>query len=447
MMALFPVRDPTPPMDALWILVLLIAISGYFSLAEMALASARRSRLHPLAEAGDLRAAQALAIKEQPSRLLAATQTGVTAAALLSGVFGESALKEGFAEIVVRWLPFAAAAKEEIALTVTIALVTAFSIVFGEIVPKRIAIAHPEKVAMFCAPAMTLFIRTISPAIHLLSRSADLVLRALPVRAAPAVISVEDILAYVDEGRRAGEIAPEESHLMGNVLRLEDRRVAAIMTPATDVAYLDLQRPREHNLGVLRESPHAQMPICKGHLQHAIGVVESHDILQAALAGELDFAKIPMTPPRFVPGSLTLIELMRTFHAQRVTFAFVVNEFGQTEGIVTLSDLLQTVVGDMMPFADDPDEALAVRRADGSWLLDGLLAVDEMKAKLGLRVVPDETFGNFHTVGGFVLNSLGRIPKKGESFDYAGWKFEVVDVERNRVDEVLASPLPDDGLV
>lgn len=429
-------------MDALWILVLLIAVSGYFSLAEMALASARRSRLHPLAESGDQRAVQALAIKDKPSRLLAATQTGVTAAALLSGVFGESALQDGFAALVVRWLPFAASAKEEIALTLTIALVTAFTIVFGEIVPKRIAIAHPEKVAMFCAPAMTLFIRVMSPAIALLSWSADIVLRTLPVRAAPAVISVEDILAYVDEGRRAGEIAPEESHLLGNVLRLEDRHVAAIMTPAADVAYIDLLRPREYNLGVLRDSPHAQMPICKGDLQHAIGVVESHDILQAALAGEIDFAETTMTVPRFVPGSLTLIELMRTFRAQRANFAFVVNEFGQTEGIVTLNDLLQTVVGDMMPFADDPDEALAVRRTDGSWLLDGLLPVDEMKERLGLRDVPDEHFGNFHTVGGFVLNSLGRIPKKGESFDYCGWQFEVVDVERNRIDEVLASPLP-----
>lgn len=428
-------------MDAFWILVLLIAISGYFSLAEMALASARRSRLHPLAEAGNLRAAQALHIKDQPSRLLAATQTGVTAAALLSGVYGESAMAAGFAAFVTRWLPLLAAIKDEIALTLTIVLVTIFTIVFGEIVPKRIAIAHPERVAMFCAPSMTLFIRLISPAIHLLSWMADRVLQALPVRAAPAVISVEDILAYVDEGQRAGEIAPEESHLLGNVFRLEDRRVAAIMTPAADVAYIDLLRPREDNLAVLRESPHAQMPICKGHLQHSIGVIESHDILQGALAGSLDFAETPMTPPRFVPGSLTLIELMRTFHTQRATFAFVVNEFGQTEGIVTLNDLLQTVVGDMMPFADDPEEALAVRRANGSWLLDGLLPVDDMKEKLGIHDIPDESFGNFHTVGGFVLNSLGRIPKKGESFDYAGWRFEVVDVERNRVDEVLASPL------
>ena len=428
-------------MDAFWILVLLIVLSGYFALAEMALASSRRSRLVPLAENGDHRAAQALAIKDNPSRLLAATQTGITAAALLSGVFGESALNDTIVGWISRWLPFIVEYQSEIALTVTIIVVTAFSIVFGEIVPKRIAIAHPENVAMLCAPSMTLFIRLMSPLIHGLSRAADLVLHTLPVRSAPAVVSIEDILAYVDEGQRAGEIAPEEGHLLGNIFRLEDWRVVAIMTPAVDVAYLDLLRPHEHNLTVLRESPHSRLPICKGDLQHVVGLVESHDILQAALAGKIDFTDVPLTAPLFVPGSLTLIELLRTLRSQRNNFAFVVNEFGQTEGIVTLDDLLRSVVGDMMPFSDDPDEALAVRRADGSWLLDGLIPVSEMKEKLELRDIPDEDFGNFHTLGGFVLTSLGRIPKKGEFFEYAGWRFEVVDVDQNRVDEVLASPL------
>ena len=428
-------------MDAFWILVLLIVLSGYFALAEMALASARRSRLVPLAENGDHRAAQALAIKDNPSRLLAATQTGITAAALLSGVFGESALNDTIIAWIARWLPFIVEYQSEIALTVTIVVVTAVSIVFGEIVPKRIAIAHPENVAMLCAPSMALFIRVMSPLIHGLSRAADLVLQALPVRAAPAVVSIEDILAYVDEGQRAGEIAPEESHLFGNIFRLEDWRIVAIMTPAVDVAYLDLLRPHEHNLTMLRESPHSRLPICKGDLQHAVGLVESHDILQVALAGKINFADMPLTAPLFVPGSLTLIELMRTFRTHRNSFAFVVNEFGQTEGIVTLDDLLQTVVGDMMPLADDPNEALAVRRADGSWLLDGLLPIDEMKGKLGIPDIPAEDFGNFHTLGGFVLTALGRIPKKSEFFEYAGWRFEVVDVDHNRIDEVLATPL------
>ncbi|MFV0665157.1 hemolysin family protein [Denitromonas sp.] len=426
-------------MDALWILLLLIGISSLFSLTEMALASARKARLHQMREAGDTRAGLALAIKETPSHFLAATQTGITAASLMAGIFGESAMKTGLESAVVELTPWAADWAGQIALATTIVIVTAASIVFGEIVPKRIAIADPERVAVLTAPFMHLFIRIMSPAIRFLSWSADLVLRALPFRAAPALPGVEDILAYVDESERSGAIGPEESHLLGNVFRLDDRRVGAVMTPAVDVTLLDLQWPREENLRCLRESHLSRFPICKGGLQNVIGVAESRDLLQAALSGDIDFGEMPMTPPLFVPSVLTLIDLLRQFRAHRSSFAFVVNEFGQTEGIVTLYDLLQTVVGDMSPTADDPDEALAVRRPDGSWLLDGLLPLDEMKEKLGIRHLPDESLGNYHTVGGFVLAILGRIPKKSERFTCDDWAFEVMDVDKNRVDQVLAS--------
>lgn len=426
-------------MDALWILLLLIGISSLFSLTEMALASARKARLHQMREAGDTRAGLALAIKETPSHFLAATQTGITAASLMAGIFGESAMKAGLESAVADFTPWAADWAGQIALATTIVIVTAASIVFGEIVPKRIAIADPERVAVLTAPFMHLFIRIMSPAIRFLSWSADLVLRALPFRAAPALPGVEDILAYVDESERSGAIGPEESHLLGNVFRLDDRRVGAVMTPAVDVTLLDLQWPREENLRCLRESHLSRFPICKGGLQNVIGVAESRDLLQAALSGDIDFGEMPMTPPLFVPSVLTLIDLLRQFRAHRSSFAFVVNEFGQTEGIVTLYDLLQTVVGDMSPTADDPDEALAVRRPDGSWLLDGLLPLDEMKEKLGIRHLPDESLGNYHTVGGFVLAILGRIPKKSERFTCDDWDFEVMDVDKNRVDQVLAS--------
>jgi putative hemolysin len=430
-------------MAALWILVFLIILSGLFALAEMALASAHRSRLAQMAEEGDRGAVSALAIKEHPSRLLAATQTGITAAALLMGVFGESAISTSLEKMVEEGMPALAGWANGIAFSATIAIVTAVSIVLGEIVPKRIAIAHPEKVAAFCAPGMTIFIRALTPAIWFLSWSADRILKLLPIRSAPALTSIEDILAFVDEGARSGALAPEESHMMGNVLRLEDRRLASIMTPVADVAWLDLLAPREKNLLMLREAPHAQLPICKGDLQQVVGIAESHDILQAAIAGEVDFAEIPLVPPLFVPASLTLIDLLRTFRQQKQTFALVVSEFGLTEGIVTLSDLMQTLVGDMMPMSDDPEESLAVRRADGSWLLDGLLAIDEMKDKLEIRHIPEENLGNFHTVGGFVLASLGRIPRKAERFTCEGWEFEVVDIDRNRVDQVLASRVTD----
>lgn len=425
-------------MNAFWILALLILISGLFSLAEMALASARRGRLAQLADAGDLGAVSALAIKEHPSRLLAASQTGITASALLMGIYGESALSASI-ESAIGTLPALAPWQATIAFVITIVLVTAVSIILGEIVPKRIALANPEKVAAFCAPAMSLFIRVLSPAISLLSFLSDRVLALLPFRAVPAVTSIEDILAYVDEGERAGSIAPEESQLFGNVMRLEDWRLATVMTPASDVAWLDLLSPREHNLRLLREAPHSQLPICKGDLQQVIGIAESHDILKAVMEGDIDFAELPLAPPLFVPGSLTLIDLLRTFRQQRATFALVVSEFGVTEGIVTLDDLMYSLVGEMAPGIDDSEDSLAVRRPDGSWLLDGLLPIDEMKDRLGIRLVPQESLGNYHTVGGFVLASLGRIPRKAETFTWAEWEFEVVDVDRNRVDQVLAT--------
>jgi putative hemolysin len=306
-------------------------------------------------------------------------------------------------------------------------------------VPKRIAIAHPERVAAFCAPFMSVFIRLLLPAVHALSWLSDRILALLPWDYAPAVTSIEDILAFVYEGERSGTIEPEESHLVSNVLRLDERHLASIMSPIAEVDWLNLLAPREDNLRLLRDSPHSQLPVCKGDLQHVIGIAKSHDILQAAIAGDIDFAEIPLTQPLYVPVSLTLIELLRTFRKQRSTIALVVSEFGNTEGIVTVDDLVLSLVGDMMPMADDPEDALAVRRTDGSWLLDGLLAIDDMKHKLEIERVPNEELGNYHTVGGFVLASLGRIPRKTEHFNWSGWDFEVVDIDRNRVDQVLAT--------
>ncbi|MDQ8023876.1 MAG: hemolysin family protein [Moraxellaceae bacterium] len=427
-------------MNAFWILLLLILLSAFFALTEMALASARRARLQQAADEGDPRARQALAIKEHPSRFLAATQIGITATSLLAGIYGDSAMNAAIEQAITQRLPALEPWRSQIALAATITLVTALSIVFGEIIPKRIAIAEPEKVSLRCAPFMSLFIRMLSPAISFLSWSSDVILKRLPVRAAPAVTSVEDILAYVDESERSGQIGREESQLLGNVFRLDDRRAAAAMTPVIDVRYIDLTRPRDQNLSLLRDHPQRFFPVCKGDMQQIVGVVDSRELLPVALAGELDLTQLPMNPPLFVPGALTLMELLRRFRSHRSECAFVINEFGLTEGMVTVYDVVEAVVGDLMPYADDPEEALAVRRPDGSWLLDGLLPVDEMKEKLDIRELPDQGLGNYHTVAGFALMSFGRIPRKAERFDCAGWTFEVMDVDRNRVDQLLATP-------
>lgn len=428
-------------MNALAILILLILICGFFALAEMALASSRRSRLQLLADAGSQSATQALRIKAMPSRFIAATQTGLTAASLLAGIFGENAMAGHIEHFISESLPLLDAVRSEVAITTTVVVVTAFAIVFGEIVPKRIALAYPERVASLVAPFMGVFIRILSPAIRLLSWSADMTLRLLPFRSAPDVTSIEDILAAVDEGTRSGAIAPEESHLLGNIFLLEDRHVAAVMTPLKNVVFIDLNRSHNENLHVLRESPHGRYPLCKGSMQQVIGLAESRALLSAALSGELSFDQLPMTPPLYVPASLTLMELLKLFREHSADFALVVNEFGGTEGIVTISDLFQTMAGNMMPGGDDPAMVLAVQREDGSWLLDGLLPIDELVEKLGLGGISNDPQGLYHTVGGFVVAHMGKIPKRAEKFRYGDWEFEVVDMDHNRVDEVLATRL------
>ncbi|MEI8169245.1 MAG: hemolysin family protein [Rhodoferax sp.] len=426
-------------MNPLLTLILLIAACGFFALAEMALAASRKSRLQQLADAGDKSAACALAIKSRPSRFIAATQTGLTTASLLSGIFGEEALAAHLKTFIDANFSALTGVSSAIAFTLTITVITAAAIVFGEIIPKRIALAYPEEVAKGVAPFMRWFIMVLAPAIRLLSWSADLVLGLLPIRSAPAVTGVEDILALVDEGELSGSIGKEQSHMLWNVFRLEDRHLAAVMTPVKDVALIDLAIPHIENLNTIRAAPHGRYPICRGGLQQVLGLAESRAVLKAALSGEFHFVDLPMSPPVYVPSALTLIELLRIFREQNADFAFVVNEFGVTEGIVTLSDLFETVAGDMMPGATDPDQALAVQRDDGSWLLDGLLPMDEMKEKLGFTILADETQGRYHTVGGFVVTSMGKIPKRAEKFVVGEWEFEVVNMDHNRVDEVIAS--------
>lgn len=425
-------------MHTIWVLFLLVLLSGFFALAEMALASASRAKLTQMVSLGNRGARIALQIKDKPSRLLAGTQAGITAAALLLGIYGEPAISNMLMALIPDGFGLTVGFQLSIAFFVTIILITGVSIVLGEIVPKRIAIAEPEKVAAFCAPFMIVFLQVLSPAISVLSFVSNLVLQFLPVKSAPAVTTVEDIMAYLDEGSKTGALAPEESQLLNNVLKLDDRLLPAMMSPINTVTYIDVLATKEHNLQKLCDEPHSQLPVCKGNLQHVIGIAESHDILQLAIKGDVNFMEVPLEPPLYVPDTLSLIELLRTLRQQKTTFAFVVNEFGHTGGIVTLDDVMLSLVGDMMPLADNPEEALAVKRPDGSWLLDGLLPIDELKQKLEISTLDTEDMSNFHTVGGFMLFTLGRIPRKSEFFLYAGWKFEVVDVDGNRVDQVLA---------
>ncbi|UCV07103.1 hemolysin family protein [Dechloromonas denitrificans] len=422
----------------IWILVALILSCGVLAMAEMAVGASRISHLAMRAEQGSTAAAAVLGFRQHASRLLATTQLGITALAMLSGVYGEALWVPRLQASIGEILPVADSLAYAIALGLVVTVITFFSIVFGEVIPKRLALAHPEALAESLAGLITLLLKLAHPLVIVVSKTADWVLQLFPFKGSAEATASDEIRFLIEAGRKEGNLDQTESEILGNVFRLDNRCVAGIMTPAAAIACLDLSLPREENLKVLQQRPVSRFLLCKGGISNALGFVKSRELLQELLNGNnLDFGKLSPLPPHYVPGTLSLIGLLEFFKEKQTRSALVANEFGVTEGLVTLSDLMGTVVGDVLSGA--VETPLALQRTDGSWLLDGLLAIDEMKVLLGIKELPEEDLGNYHTVGGFIIVHLGRIPKKTESFDWAGWHFEIMDMEKNRVDEVLAT--------
>lgn len=428
-------------MMEIWILVFLILGCGLLAMAEMAIGASRNTHLAIRAEQGKAAAAVVIGFRQNASRLLGTTQLGITALAMLSGVYGE-ALWVPRVETWLHGLGLTAGPAYALALALVVIVITFFSLVFGEVIPKRLALAHPEAVAEALSGLIAFLIRLTRPLVSVVSKTADWLLQFFPLKGSAEATAADEIRFLIEAGRKHGDLDQTESEILGNVFRLDNRKVAAIMTPAADIACLDLSESHETNIALLRERAVSRYLVSKGGLGNALGFVDSSDLLRELLSErELDFGKLALQPLQYVPGSLSLIGLLEFFKANQTQIALVSNEFGATEGLVTLSDLMGTVVGDVLSGA--VESPMAVQRNDGSWLLDGLLPIDEMKQLLGIGELPQEELGNYHTVGGFVIVELGRIPRKTEAFDWAGWHFEVMDMEKNRVDEVLATRLSD----
>jgi putative hemolysin len=421
----------------IWILVVLIVGSGALAMAEMAVGASRNSLLAMHGAEGEERAAAVIQFRQRPGRLLATTQLGITAMAMLAGAFGESLWVPRVETWLNATLPALTGINYGLALALVVTLVTYFSIVFGEVVPKRVALARPEAIAIAMAGAVSLLLKLTQPLVWVISKTSDRVLDLFPFKESAEATAADEIRFLIESGRKEGSLDRTESQILGNVFRLDNRRVAAIMTPAADIAYFDLAMPREANMKVLEERAVSRFLVCKNGIVNPVGFVEGRELLRVLMAGSpLDFGKLSPKAPHYVPNTLSLIGLLEFFKANQTQIALVVNEFGATEGLVTMSDLMGTVVGEVLSGATEAP--LAVQRSDGSWLLDGLLPVDEVKELLGLPRLPEEDLGNYHTLGGFMFSQIGHIPKKAESFEWGGWRFEVMDMEKNRVDEVLA---------
>jgi putative hemolysin len=407
-----------------------------FALSEMAVIAARKSRLQDWARLGNRRAKIALDIADTPNRFLPALQIGITVVGILAGVFAGRGVADAMANYITT-IPLVAPYQHEIGLGVVVVAITYLSLVIGELVPKRLALRHPERIATYVAGPLKLLIQISSPMVHLLSISTEAVCRLFgkPQSIEPPVTE-EEIKTLVQQGTEAGVFEESEQDMVEAVLRLGDKTARAMMTPRTQIAWLDLENNMEQIRAKITESGRSRFPVAAGSLDKVTGVVQAKDLLALSLAGEPFDLNAIMQQPLFVPRTISALELLESFKETNKHIALVVDEYGGIEGLLTHHDILQAIAGDI-PIGGKPSDPKAVQRHDGSWLLDGMLSVDEFKEIFHLETLPGEKRDAYQTLGGFVFTQMGRVPAVAESFEWHGLRFEIVDMDGKRIDKVL----------
>jgi putative hemolysin len=421
------------------LIVCLILLNGAFAMAEMGLTAARKARLQVMVESGDRGAVAAMALHEDPTRWLSTVQIGITSIGLLNGIVGEAAFAAPLAVWMQEQLPLSAAAANVASTAVVVVLITFATIVFGELVPKRIGQMFPEAVARVAARPMQVVSQVTKPFVWLLSACTRGVLGLLGLAGARAASAVteEEIAAQLEEGVDAGVIEATEHQMVRNVFRLDDRQIGSMMIPRADIVWLDAARPLPELLQSMAEHPYTRYPVCRGSLDDVIGVLGAQSVLAPLARGEQPAVAELAQPPVFVPETLTGMELLEHFRSTNASLVFVVDEYGAVQGVITERDLLEAIAGEFTTPADE--DAWAVQRADGSWLLDGLIPAPELKDRLGLKNLPDEERGRYNTLAGMIMLLLGRLPRTTDVVQWRGWRFEVVDLDGKRVDKVLVT--------
>ncbi|KAB2916334.1 MAG: HlyC/CorC family transporter [Dechloromonas sp.] len=423
------------------LLVALVVLNGLFAMSEIALVTARRARLARLAEDGDGSAAVAMKLGEDPTRFLSTIQIGITSIGILNGIVGEAAL----AGPLALWLQTFGVDQQasEIGATVLVVVVITYvSIVIGELVPKRIGQINPESIARLVARPMNMLSAASRPFVHLLSTSTTIILSLLGQRETQGPsVTEEEIHAMLVEGSAAGVIEKDEHEMVRNVFRLDDRQISSLMVPRSDIVWLDVARPIDENLLLMAESDHSRFPVCRGGLDNILGIVGAKQIFNQTLRGGRADLTQKLQAPVYVPESLTGMELLGQFRTSGTQMVFVIDEYGEVQGMITLQDLIESVTGEFVP--KNKEDAWAVQREDGSWLLDGLIPLLELKDRLGMKAVPEEDKGRYHTLSGMLMLLLGRLPATSDATDWEGWHFEVVDLDGKRIDKVLATRLPE----
>lgn len=423
----------------LLVILLLILLNGFFAMSELAVISARRARLRALAEAGSKTAQIAQKLADAPGPFLSTVQIGITMIGIFAGAYGEKTL----AASLSAWLsgfPLLEPASEILALAIVVAGITYFSLILGELVPKRIALANAERIASIVALPMRLMAIAFTPAVALLDASSRLVLRMLGQHAVPArKVTDEEIRALIAEAAETGVVEHAERDMIRGVMRLADRPIQAFMTPRVDISWLDIETAAQDLRRLITDSPYGRFVVSQGELDEVLGIVQARDLLAQMLEGRPLDVRAALLAPLFVYEDVSALNVLEQLRHVAIPMAIVVDEYGAVQGLVTVTDILSSIAGEVADTAVQ-GESQVIRREDGTWLLDGGLSIDEARDLLGLRSLPDGV--PYHTLAGLILHQLGHVPSSGEFFEMDGHRFEVIDMDGHRIDKVLVVPPP-----
>jgi putative hemolysin len=425
------------------LLIFLVLLNGLFAMSEMALAASRKARLQVMAETGDAGAQAAMALHDNPTQFLSTVQIGITSIGVLNGIVGEATFSPPLAEWLKVTFPLLTDRVAGITATGLVVLIITFvSIIFGELVPKRIGQMYPEPVARLVAQPMMWLSRLARPFVRLLSATTVGILKLLGVREnGNRGVTEEEIAAQLEEGLDAGVIEAHEHQMVRNVFRLDERQIGSMMIPRSDIAWLNAEAAMADNLAIIAKHGFSRYPVCRGGLDDVVGVATAQQLLHQLTQHARNDLMEGILPAVFVPETLSGMELLEHFRASDTQMVFVVDEYGEVQGVITLRDVLEAITGEFT--TTEPDDAWAIQREDGSWLVDGLIPIPELKDRLAMKALPDEDRGRYNTLAGMVMLLLGRLPQTTDAVDWAGWRFEVVDMDGKRIDKILASQLTD----
>ncbi len=430
------------PFFEILVIFLLLIANGLLAMSEIAIVSARKGRLQQLANEGSHQARTALELAEDPNQFLSTIQIGITLVGVLAGAFGGATIAEKIGTQLSR-LPLLAPYSTAIGVGLVVVAITYFSLVIGELVPKRLGLNNAERIAAAMAPLMQRLAILASPVVWLLSVSTEAVLWLL--RFTPSTeptVTEEEVKVLIEQGTQIGIFEEAEQNMIEGVLRLDERRVNMVMTPRPQIIWFDRKASPEEIRLKIADSPHSRFPVGQDNLDNVLGIVYAKDLLIQSLAGQPPNLERVLRPALFIPESVSVLNALDIFKEKGTHIALVTDEFGGIEGLVTPDDILESIVGDI-PLAEAAStEPEAKERDDGSWLLDGMLPIDRFKEIFGLAGLPDEERFLYHTVGGFVISQVGTIPQEGDSFAWDGLQFEIIDMDGRRVDKVLVVPPP-----